>query len=110
MLNRYRHVCLTILLALCIAGSAPYLSCAEEPAPAAASPPIKVGMLGMDNYQCVAFMQLWHQQDVPENLAGLRVVAAYPGKPSPKIEKSADNLTKWVDRAVASDVKIVASP
>jgi predicted dehydrogenase len=85
---------------------------AEDSVPAdrRTTPPIKVGILGMDNYQCVAFMQLWHQKQVPENLAGLRVVAAYPGEPSPKIAKSAENLPKWVARAVAQEVKIVDSP
>lgn len=77
---------------------------AEEPAA-----PIRVGILGMDNYQCVAFMQLWHQKEVPENLAGLKVVAAYPGEPSPNIEKSAENLAKWVERAKGQNVKIVNS-
>jgi len=75
-----------------------------------AEEPIKVGILGMDNYQCVAFMQLWHQPNVPENLAGLRVVAGYPGEPSPNIAKSADNLAKWVERAIKHEVKIVESP
>ena len=79
-----------------------------EPAPAD-EPVIKVGILGMDNYQCVAFMQLWHQKDTPENLAGLRVVAAYPGEPSPRIEKTAENLPKWVARAEAQQARIVSS-
>jgi predicted dehydrogenase len=112
MINSWRVVYLTICCSVVSFGiELPKSSFADEPATAeAASPPIKVGILGMDNYQCVAFMQLWHQQETPENLAGLRIVAAYPGEPSPRIEKSADNLQKWIERAVKNDVKIVASP
>src|SRR5688572_17411765 len=98
MIKAWRVVSLTICSCVVLSGIALQKSgFADEPATAeAASPPIKVGILGMDNYQCVAFMQLWHQQETLENLAGLRVVAAYPGEPSSKIEKSAYNLQKWV--------------
>ena len=44
----------------------------------------------------VAFTQLFHDPKAPENLSGLRVVAAFPGG-SPDIEESARELPKWTD-------------
>ena len=39
---------------------------------------VRVGILGMDNYQSVAYTQLFNNPKATGDLAGLRVVAAYP--------------------------------
>ena len=99
-----------LLLALAVTFGLKPMAAAEPKEETTAADPIKVGILGMDNYQCVAFMALWHKKDAAENLAGLRIVAGYPGKPSPNIPKSETNLPKWVERAVKADVEIVDTP
>ena len=38
--------------------------------------PVRVGVLGLDNYQAVAYAQLFNNPKAPDNLAGVRVVAA----------------------------------
>jgi hypothetical protein len=45
-----------------------------------AAEPVRVGILGFDNYQSLAFTQDWHKPpaDNPD-LAGLKVVAAWRG-------------------------------
>ena len=42
------------------------------PRAAADAPPIKVGVLGLDNYQAVAFTQLFHDPKAEGDLAGDR--------------------------------------
>src|ERR1700716_885347 len=64
------------------------LSAAEPAAP------IKVGVLGLDNYQAVAFTQLFHDPKATGDLAGIRVVAAFPAG-SPDIEESVRELPRW---------------
>ncbi len=61
---------------------------AAEPAP------IRVGIIGLDNYQAVAFTQHFHDPKATGDLAGLRVVAAFPAG-SPDIAESARELPKW---------------
>src|SRR5690606_25123514 len=59
--------------------------------------PIRVGIIGLDNYQAVAFTTLFHSPKAEGDLAGLRVVAVYPVA-SPDIEESVENLPRWVER------------
>jgi len=62
--------------------------CGAEPSP------IKVGVLGLDNYQAVAFTQHFHDPKATGDLAGIQVVAAYPAG-STDIEESRRELPKW---------------
>ena len=83
-----------------------FLLTAQSPA----AEPIKVGIIGLDNYQAVAFTQLFHDPKAPANLAGLKVVVAFPAG-SPDIEESVRELPKWVKDIQASyGVEIVKSP
>lgn len=61
----------------------------EEPAP------IRVGVIGLDNYQAVAFTQLFHDPKAMGDLAGIRVVGAFPTTGSKDIEESLRELPKW---------------
>jgi predicted dehydrogenase len=80
-------------------------------APATAADPvaIKVGVIGLDNYQAVAFTELFHNPKAAENLSGLKVVAAFPAG-SPDIEESVRELPKWTEGIKKLGVEIVKSP
>src|SRR5215475_7350931 len=43
-----------------------------------AAAPVRVGILGFDNYQAVEYVQFFNNPKAEGDLAGLRVVAAYP--------------------------------
>ena len=66
-------------------------------------------MLGLDNYQAVAYTQLFNDPKASGDLAGLRVVAAFPGSASNDIPESVDSLPKWKEAIVKFDVKLVGS-
>ncbi len=74
----------------------------------AGAEPIKLGVLGLDNYQAVAFTQLFHDPKAEGDLAGIRVVAAFPAG-SPDIEESVRELPKWQKDIQTYGVKIVDS-
>ena len=71
-----------------------------------AADPVRVGIIGIDNYQSLAFTQLWHKppEDNPD-LAGLKVVAAWKGG-SPDIEETLVDVKRWQPPLMEQDVKI----
>lgn len=71
--------------------------------------PVRVGVLGLDNYQAVAYTQLFNDPKATGDLAGLRVVAAYAAPASKDIPESVENLPKWRDAIAKFDVKLVGS-
>ncbi len=89
---RWTTALLGILLAACGAARA------EEPE-------LRVGILGLDAHG-LPFTQLLNAADKPAELAGVRVVAAWPGG-SPDIEISRDLLAKSVEPVRALGVEIV---
>ncbi len=70
--------------------------------------PVKVGIIGLDSYHSVAFTQLFHQPKVTGDLAGIRVVAAFPAG-SADIAESVENLPKWSKQIQPFGVEIVDS-
>jgi hypothetical protein len=80
--------------------------------PAAAddqSPPdIRVGIIGLDTSHVIYFTRLLNAEDSPPELAGCRVVAAYP-KGSPDIESSVSRVPKYTQEVQAMGVEIVGS-
>jgi predicted dehydrogenase len=70
--------------------------------------PIRVGIVGLDNYQALAFTQLFHDAKATGDLKGIRVVAAFPGG-SRDVEESVQSLPKWVPEMKKMGVKIVDS-
>ena len=76
---------------------------AAEPAP-----PIKVGVIGLDNYQAVAFTELFHNPKAEGDLKGIRVVAAFPAG-SPDIEDSVRELPTWTEAMKKMKVDVVDS-
>lgn len=71
--------------------------------------PVKVGVLGLDNYQAIAYTQLFNDPKAAGDLAGLRVVVAYAAPASADIPESVDSLPKWKADIVKYDVKLVDS-
>ena len=71
--------------------------------------PVRVGILGLDNYQAVEYAQFFNNPKAAGDLAGLRVVAAFAAPASDDIKESVDNLPKWMKQIVKSNVKLVAS-
>lgn len=62
--------------------------------PACAAEPVRIGILGFDNYQAVEYVQFFNNPKATGDLAGLRVVAAYPVT-SPDYPESAALTEKW---------------
>lgn len=79
------------------------------PLAASAADPIRVGVIGTDNYQAVAFTELYHNPKAEGDLKGLKVVAAYAGgsKDIPDNEKDA---AKWAEALTKLGVEVVKSP
>ncbi len=77
-------------------------------APLSAADPIKVGIVGLDNYQAVDFAQMFHNPKAAGDLAGLQVVAAFPAG-SPDIEESVRELPKWTEGIKKLKVEVVGS-
>jgi predicted dehydrogenase len=73
------------------------------------SKPVRVGILGLDNYQAVAYAQLLNDPKAPANLAGVRVVAAFPAAASGDIPESVESLPKWKEQITAFKVELVGS-
>jgi len=71
--------------------------------------PVRVGILGLDNYQAVAYTQLFNNPKAAGDLAGLRVVAAFPAQASADIPESVESLPKWKEQIVKFDVELVGS-
>src|SRR5260370_16080895 len=92
-------VVMASLLSLCLASTGR----GAEPKP------VRVGVLGLDNYQAVAYTQLFNDPRASGDLAGLRVVAAFPATASEDIRESVESLPKWKAEIVKFDVKLVAS-
>ena len=61
---------------------------------ARAAEPVRVGILGMDNYQAVEYVQFFNNPKAEGDLAGVRVVAAYPVI-SPDYPDSALLTERW---------------
>jgi len=62
---------------------------------AAEKAPVRLGIIGLDNYQALDFTTQFHNPKAPVELQGIRVVAALAGG-SPDIEESVQSLPKWV--------------
>ena len=99
--NRHRGWELGIWLFVVWAGWAARIAPAAEP--------VRLGILGLDNYQSVAFTQLFHDPQATGDLAGIRVTAAFPDEPSTDIAESVENLPKWVQSMKDFQVPLVDS-
>ncbi|MFN0195405.1 MAG: Gfo/Idh/MocA family protein [Planctomycetaceae bacterium] len=62
-----------------------------------AADPVRVGILGMDNYQAIEYAAFFNNPKAEGDLAGLRVTAAYPVT-SPDYPKSAELTAMWLEQ------------
>lgn len=79
----------------------------QADAPAAAKS-LRVGIIGLDTSHAIAFTQMLNDPKVAEDLAGCRVVAAYP-KGSPDIKSSTERVPKYTEQVKEMGVEIVDS-
>ena len=75
---------------------------ADDPAP------LRAGMIGLDTSHAPAFAQLLNGPDAKDDLAGVKVVAAFPGG-SPDIPASADRVGDYTKKLAEMGVEIVPS-
>ncbi len=90
MLSRF-----ILTAALCLfAGVNLGLLCASAGESAHADKPLRAGIIGLDTSHVVAFTQLLNGPDAKGELAGVRIVAGYPGG-SPDIPSSRDRVAGY---------------
>lgn len=86
------------------------LSCAV-PARAADEParaPIRAGIIGLDTSHVVEFTKIFNNPGAEGDIAGVRVVAAFPGG-SPDVEESRSRIDKFTAQVKGMNVEIVDS-
>lgn len=71
--------------------------------------PVRIGIYGLDNYQAVAYAHLLNDPKATGDLVGVKVVAAYPDKPSQDIAESVTNQPKWESQIQKFGVELVDS-
>ena len=86
-MRRFR--CLIVIC--CLMGIAPFVAAAE---------PVKIGILGFDNYQATEYVAFFNNPKAEGDLAGLRVTAAYPVT-SPDYPMSGEFTAKWQAQMLA---------
>ncbi|HWE03694.1 MAG TPA: Gfo/Idh/MocA family oxidoreductase [Tepidisphaeraceae bacterium] len=86
----------------------PTLFSAEPPATQSPGAIIRVGIIGLDTSHCIAFTKLFNDPKAAGNLAGIHVVAAFPGG-SPDIESSRTRVEGYTKQARELGVEIIDS-
>jgi hypothetical protein len=74
---------------------------------AGAAKPLRIGMIGLDTSHVTAFAKLFNGQQAAGDLAGLRVVAGYPG--GTDIPPSRDRVARFTQQLRETGVEIVPS-
>src|SRR5688572_16914573 len=81
---------------------------AITPLVAQESKPLKVGIIGLDTSHVMAFTKEFNNPDAKEDIAGCKVIAAYP-KGSPDIESSTSRIAGYTTDIGKLGVEIVDS-
>ena len=81
-------------MVLMIAGSSLTVPCVTSSASEPAATPLRAGIIGLDTSHVTAFTQLLNAPHPRAELAGIRVVAGYPGG-SPDIPSSRDRVAGY---------------
>lgn len=69
---------------------------------------LRIGMIGLDTSHAPAFVKLFNTPNTAPELAGMKVVAAYP-KGSADIKSSVERIPKYTEEVKAMGVEIVDS-
>ncbi|HET6324727.1 MAG TPA: Gfo/Idh/MocA family oxidoreductase [Planctomycetaceae bacterium] len=94
-----------------VAAKSPEKAAAAQPgdkAKAGTKPPIRVGMIGLDTSHCAAFTQALNDPKAAPDIAGFRVVAAYP-RGSADIVSSTERIPEYTKDFRKRGVEIVDS-
>lgn len=92
-----------VFLSLLVLIAVPLFAEAEEPVKQ-----LKVGIIGLDTSHAVAFTKLLNDAKASEDIAGCRIVAAFP-KGSPDIESSVSRVPGYTEEVKKLGVEIVDS-
>ncbi len=95
--------CLGLICAVVIGAASARAVDAKEP-----GNPIRVGIIGVDTSHAVAFTSLLKDPKAPKELAGMKIVAAYPVC-SPDIPASQEKVGEYTEKLRSMGVEIVGS-
>ncbi len=70
--------------------------------------PLRAGMIGLDTSHAPAFAELLNGPEAKDELAGVKVVAAFPGG-SPDLQASASRVDDYTKKLAAMGIEIVPS-
>jgi len=76
--------------------------------PAAKDGILRAGIIGLDTSHCVAFTKTFNNPNAKGDVAGVRIVAAFPGG-SPDIPSSRDRIEQFTKQVRGMGVEIVGS-
>lgn len=99
------HFALTRVVAIVSIAFAFHMTGADE---ASAETPIRLGIIGLDTSHAIAFTKLLNDENAGAEIAGCRVIAAYP-EGSPDIESSVTRVPKYTQQIQELGVEIVDS-
>ena len=69
---------------------------------------VRVGFIGLDSSHCIAFTELLQREGNTGGLAGVKIVAAYPGG-NPEFPLSRDRVQGYTEKMRSLGVQIVDS-
>jgi predicted dehydrogenase len=93
------RLCVFAAISFCLAAVASHAQEKKE---------LKLGIIGLDTSHVMAFTKEFNNPDVKEDLAGFKVIAAYP-RGSADIESSASRIPKITEDVKAAGVDVVVS-
>lgn len=103
-----KHALLPLLLALVVTAALLILPRADASAGAAAEPKVlRAGMIGLDTSHVTAFARLFNSPQASGDLAGIRIVAGYPG--GTDIPASRDRVANFTRQLQEMGIEIVPS-
>ncbi len=97
-----------LLVAIFASSFIPRQCAAQDAAQSDAKQPLRLGIIGLDTSHVPAFTKMFNAESPDSRLAGMRVVAAFPGG-SDDIASSRDRLAGFTDDLRKLDVEIVDS-
>ena len=95
---------LPLLIAICVLAVAATAAVADDAVPAK---PLRAGMIGLDTSHVVAFTKLFNGPEAKGDLAGIRIVAGFPG--GSDIPASRDRVEGFTKQLREAGVEIVGS-
>jgi predicted dehydrogenase len=99
----YSTLCIVALVGLALGGPMASALRADDP-----PKPLRVGMIGLDTSHVIAFTKTLNRDNAGTDLAGITVVAAYPGG-SPDVESSRTRVDGYTKEMRNMGVEIVDS-